>query len=105
MYIWKHIKEKLEEHLPTVDSWGKGRGSNEGKKESFMFPLDISVLFQPCAKKILSVACIMEIIMREIKAVRTDTQKHKPTKRTTKKSLETSADVSEIQYLTNVALK
>lgn len=86
MYIWKHIKGKLAEHLPAVDSWRKGRVSNEGKKESFMFPLDISVLFQPCANKILSVACIMEIIMREIKAVRTDTQIHKPIERTERKA-------------------
>lgn len=32
-----------------------------------MFSLDISVVFQPCAKKILSVACATEIVMTEIK--------------------------------------
>lgn len=51
-----------------------------------MFSLDISVLFQPCAKKILSVACATEIVMieikREAKAVMTDIAIYKLTPRT-----------------------
>lgn len=49
MYIWKHIEKP--EYLPNVDSWEEGRRSNKEKKESFIFSLNVSELFQTCAKK------------------------------------------------------
>lgn len=55
-----------------------------------MFSLDISVPFQPCAKKILSAACATEIVMieikREAKPVMTDIGIYKPTPRTERKA-------------------
>lgn len=46
-------------------------GSNErGKKRSSMFPLDISILLQPCANRILCITYITRIGMTETKKVK-----------------------------------